>query len=200
MTDGTPRTSVPMHSAAPGRAVRAIEAMARWAAYSGGMVLIGLAVMTVVSILGRALGFGAIRGDYELASVGGALAVFAFLPWCQLRRGHVTVDIVAKRLPGRGAAMLGLLGDALVTLAAGLILRQLWLGFGAKLPFLPQPLRDVLGFGPAPFFPETTYELAIPVWAPYGVALMLSTLFFAASLATVLRSMVWVRRGYEGTA
>ena len=178
----------------------AIEALARWSAYAGGIVLAGMATMTVLSILGRATGLGAIRGDYELVATGCALAVFAFLPWCQLRRGHVTVDVVAALLPPRAQATLGLLGDLIVTVAAILILRQLWFGFGEKLPYLDQPVRDALGFGYAPFFAETTYELEIPIWLPYGVALVLSALFVAASLYTVGRAWLWVREGREGTA
>ena len=184
----------------PGRIGAGIESLCRWAAYGGGIVLAGMATMTVLSIVGRATGIGAIRGDYELVATGCALAVFAFLPWCQLRRGHVTVDVVAALLPPRAQAVLGLVGDLIVTLAALLILRQLWFGFGEKLPHLDQPLRDALGFGYAPFFAETTYELEIPVWMPYGIALALSCVFVAPCLYTVVRAWRWVRDGREGTA
>ena len=184
----------------PGRVGAVIEFLCRWSAYGGGIVLAAMATMTVLSIVGRATGIGAIRGDYELVATGCALAVFAFLPWCQLRRGHVTVDVVAALLPPRAQAALGLMGDVIVTVASVLILRQLWFGFGEKLPHLGQPLRDALGFGYAPFFAETTYELEIPVWMPYGIALLLAVLFVAASLYTVARAARWVRDGGEGTA
>ena len=186
--------------AAPGPAGRAIEHAARWTAYAGGLVLSGMALLTVLSILSRALGFGSVRGDYELVANGCALAIFAFLPWCHLRRGHVTVDVVASLLPPRAQAALGLVGDLLVAAAAVLILRQLWFAFGEKLPYLDQPLRDRLGFGYLPYFPETTYELEIPVWMPYGAALVLAALFVVTSFYAVLRALRWVRAGAEGAA
>ena len=196
-----PLTTLRQHEpGSPGRIGAAIEIVCRWSAYAGGIVLAAMATMTVLSIIGRATGIGAIRGDYELVATGCALAVFAFLPWCQLRRGHVTVDVVAALLPPRGQAALGLVGDVIVTLAAVLILRQLWFGFGEKLPYLDQPLRDSLGFGYAPFFAETTYELEIPIWMPYGIALLLAALFVTASLYTVVRAAGWVRDGREGAA
>ena len=174
--------------------------LARVAAYAGGVLLAALALMTVTSILGRrftALGLGPITGDYELVAHGVALAVFAFLPWCQMERGHVSVGLLADALPARAKAALGLVADALVALAAGVILVQLWRGFGEKFPYGSDALRAALGMGPKPFFPETTYELEIPVWIPYGVAVALAALFAATALYTVWRALNWTLDGAE---
>ena len=65
-------------------------------AFCGGVVLVAIALTTVISIVGRALipiGLSPIRGDFELVEMGVAVAVFGFLPWCQLNRGHITVDV-----------------------------------------------------------------------------------------------------------
>lgn len=179
---------------------RTIGALAKGAAYGGGLLLSGLALMTVASILGRrlsGLGLGPVPGDYELVAHGVALSVFAFLPWCQLRRGHVSVDLVADALPPRVKAALGLMADALVALAALAILRQIWLGFGEKFPYGSDALRAALGMGPPPFFAETTYELQIPTWMPYGAAVLLALLFALASLYTVWRALNWTLDGHE---
>ena len=179
---------------------RAVEAVARVAAYAGGILLSGLALMTVASILGRrfsTLGLGPIAGDYELVANGVALTVLAFLPWCQLRRGHVTVDLLVDRLPPRGKAALGLVGDALVAAASVVILRQLWLGFAEKFPGGSDALRAGLGMGARPYFPETTYELEIPTWIPYGAAVVLAALLALTSLYTVWRSLNWTIDGVE---
>ena len=178
----------------------AVERGARLAAYAGGILITGLALMTVASIIGRrlsGLGLGPISGDYELVAHGVALAVFAFLPWCQLGRGHVSVDLVADRLPPRLKAALGLVADALVALAAIVILVQLWHGFGEKLPYGSDALRSALGLGPKPFFPETTYELEIPTWIPYAVAVVLAALFAVTALYTVWRALNWTLDGRE---
>ena len=186
-----------------GPAGRAVHAMARGLALAGGAILVGLAGMTVVSILGRALsglGLGPVRGDYELVANGVALAVFYALPWCQLRRGHVTVDVLTARLPPRLHAALGLLGEALLTLAAAVILVQLWAAFAERVPLGGPALREALGLGPPPFFAETTFELQIPVWTLYGAALVGAAAMLVTGLYTTARAARWVAAGQEGRA
>lgn len=178
----------------------AVELAARGLAWIGGAILLALAAMTMVSITGRALdwaGLRAVRGDYELVAHGCALAVFFFLPWCQLKRGHVTVDILTDRFPPRVQALFGLMGDTLITLASGVILRQLWFGFGEKFPYGSEPLREALGMGYKPFYPETTYELQIPVWILYAVALVGAAMMVVVGLYTMARAWGWVRAGRE---
>ncbi|MCW9043641.1 MAG: TRAP transporter small permease [Pseudopelagicola sp.] len=182
---------------------RVVDAIARVMAYGGGLILLAISAMTVISIIGRAgVGYGLapVPGDYELVAHGCALAVFSFLPYCQLKRGHVTVDVLTDRFPVRIRALLGLLGDVLITLAAFVLLRQLWLGFGEKFPYGGDALREALAMGYKPFYPETTYELQIPVWIPYGVALLGAALFALVSLYTVWRSLNWIGAGQEGAA
>jgi TRAP-type C4-dicarboxylate transport system permease small subunit len=146
------------------------------------------------------LGLGPVRGDYELVANGVALAVFYALPWCQLRRGHVTVDVATVRLPPRLHAALGLLGEALLTLAAAVILVQLWAAFAERVPLGPLALREALGLGPPPFFAETTFELQIPVWTLYGAALVGAAAMVVTGLYTTARAARWVAAGQEGRA
>jgi len=185
------------------RTGRIVEAVARTMAYAGGVLLTLIALMVFVSIIGRQLDgwlfFGPIRGDYELVEAGTAIAVFAFLPWCQLKRGHVAVDIVVQHFPLRLKAISGLVGDILLAIVAFVIAWRLWLGFGEKFPFGSDAMREALGMGYRPFFPETTYELEIPVWIPYGVSWIGAALFFVTALYTVWRSVNWVLQGQEGT-
>ncbi|MEM1302958.1 MAG: TRAP transporter small permease, partial [Pseudomonadota bacterium] len=147
------------------RVGRVVEAIARAMAYLGGAILIALALMTLVSIIGRwinAYGIRSIQGDYELVEAGCAIAVFAFLPWCQLNRGHVRVDLFTNGLPARGRAFTAWAGDVLIAGVAFMIMWRLYLGFGEKWPYFSEPLRDALSMGYKPFFAETTYELEIP--------------------------------------
>lgn len=182
------------------RVGRGVEALAKGWAILGGIVLVALAVMTVVSIIGRALtgmGLGPIPGDYELVANGCAIAIFAFLPWCQLRRGHVTVDIFINMLSARAIAVFGFLGDVLVLVVSAVITRQLYLGWGEKFPYGSDALRDALSMGFKPFFAETTYELQIPVWIPYTAALVGAVLMVVVAAYTVWRSLNWVIAGQE---
>jgi len=181
---------------------RAVERIAMAMALAGGVLLSVIALMVCASILGRQLDglwlFGPIRGDYELVEAGTAIAVFAFLPWCQLRRGHVSVDIVVQALPPRVKALSGLIGDILLAVVAYVIAWRLFIGFGEKLPYGGDGLRQTLGFGYRPFFAETTYELQIPIWMPFGLAFIGAALFFVTALYTVWRSLNWVLQGQEG--
>lgn len=183
------------------RVGRVIDTACRVMAVGGGILLTAMAVMTVVSIIGRMFtgyGLGPVRGDYELVANGCALAVFSFLPFCQLKRGHVTVDILTIQFPRRVQAIIGFLGDVLIAIAAIVIFMQLWKGFGEKLPYGSDGLRKALGMGYKPFFPETTYELEIPVWIPYGFALIGALMFVIVGLFTVWRSLNWAIEGEEG--
>lgn len=181
---------------------RIVEGLAKALAYLGGAILAVLSAMTVVSIIGRALNgigpLGPVPGDYEMVANGCAIAVFFFLPYCQLKRGHVTVDIVVNLLPPRAKALFGLIGDAVIAAASILILRQLWLGFGEKFPYGSDALRDALSMGYKPFYPETTYELQMPVWILYGIAVLGAAVMVLVSLYTVGRAARWVLAGQEG--
>jgi TRAP-type C4-dicarboxylate transport system permease small subunit len=180
---------------------RAIERLARALAYVGGIVLVLVAVMVCVSIIGRQFDgvafFRPVRGDYELVELGCVIAVCSFLPWCQLKRGHVAVDVVVQAMPHRAKALSGLMGDLLIAIVAFVMAWRLWVGFGEKFPHGSDALRDALGMGTRPFFPETTYELELPVWIPYGLAFIGLAIFFMTSLYTVWRSLNWTIEGME---
>ncbi len=182
------------------RVGRKLEAATKWLAYAGGAVLVAMAVMTVVSIIGRALiplGLRPLKGDFEMVEVGCAIAIFAFLPWCQIRRGHVTVDIFTSGLPERMKAFLGLVGDSLLAVASYVILWRLWLGFGEKFPYGGDGIRSFFGMGTKPFFVETTYELEIAIWIPYAACLLGALLFFLVSAYSAWRALNWVIEGRE---
>lgn len=143
------------------------EALARWLAMLGGLALVAVTGLTVTSIVGRALtrqGLGPIPGDFELVEALTAFAVFAFLPWCQLRRGHATVDVFTRALPERANRAIDLAAELLMTLVVVLIAWRLWHGMWDKLRYH-----------------ETTFILQFPLWWSFAAA-------FAAAAAGVLVS------------
>lgn len=81
--------------------IAALDRLARGLALAGGAVAVGLALLVTASIALRAAGLGGVRGDFEFVQMGVALLVFAFLPWCQARRGNVMVDTFTNKLPAR---------------------------------------------------------------------------------------------------
>ena len=182
------------------RTGRVLDLVCRVFAYCGGLVLVAAALVTVASVIGRFFlfaGLGPVRGDFELVEISCAIAIFSFLPWCQLNRGHVTVDVLVDRMPKRVQAMFGVLGDLAIAIVSGLILWRIYLGFGEKFPYGSDAFRKALGMGAKPYYPETTYELELPVWIPYGLATLGAALFFVVSIYTVWRALNWVLAGQE---
>lgn len=150
--------------------------------------------MTVISTIGRAfvglqIGLGPIPGDFELVEAGTAVAVFCFLPWCQLKQGHVTVDIIADHLPARWNCTLILIGNALVLVVAFVVAWRLWMGFGEQVTWFSQPVRDMLGFGYKPFTNSTTYILGMPLWYSFLLSFVGAAFFALVSAFTVWRSL-----------
>lgn len=68
-------------------------------ALAGGVLLLGMAVLVTASVLRRWLTSQGVPGDFELLQTGLAVAVFAFMPLCQLRGGNLFVDTFTGRLP-----------------------------------------------------------------------------------------------------
>lgn len=166
--------------------------LSRWLVYIGGLVLCAIALLTVVSVIGRALtGFGlsAIPGDFELVEIGAAVAVFSFLPWCQLNRGHVTVDILVRSFPEKIGRWLELLGNISISIIALIIAWRLWMGMGERVTWFEQTTRDILGFGYKPFSVETTFILGLPTWYGYALGMVGALMFALVSVFTVWRSI-----------
>jgi len=152
----------------------AVEWLARALAVLGGLALLSVTGLTVASITGRVFtrqGLGPIPGDFELVEALTAFAVFAFLPWCQLRRGHATVDVFTSFLPGRINRVIDLVAETLMTLV---IVRIAWrLGYG---------LTDHRRYG------ETTYILQLPLWWPFAACMVAAAVAVAVSVY-----LTWLR-------
>jgi TRAP-type C4-dicarboxylate transport system permease small subunit len=135
-----------------------IYRLARWTALIGGIVLVGLMLMVVVSVSGRAmigLGLGPVPGDFELIEVGIGIAVFFFMPWCYLRGGHATVDLLYMHMPRWFQKSVDLASDVAM-LAVWLVMTwMLWEGMLEKKEYA-----------------ETTFILQMPVWWAYACCLV----------------------------
>lgn len=152
-----------------------IEKSARWLAIVGGLVLVALIILTVTSITGRAFifaGLGPVPGDFELVEVCTAFAVFSFLPWCQIKRGHVTVDIFVSWLSPQKLAFLSVVGNLVLTIVAIILFWRLALGTLDKQSYN-----------------ETTFILQFPLWWGYAACLLGAATFIVVSFYTVWRSL-----------
>lgn len=76
-----------------------MDRIARTIAICGGLFMLAAATMVTISVLLRWLLKSGIRGDFEMVQIATAVAVFAFLPLCQIRRGNVFVDTFTLSTP-----------------------------------------------------------------------------------------------------
>jgi len=102
-------------------------------ALAGGVLLIALATMVMVSVTWRSdlVGGAGVQGDFEMVQMATAVAAFCFLPWCQLRRGNIFVDTFTLKLPPAFQRGLDTLWDIVYALAMGLIAWRLSVGAAA---------------------------------------------------------------------
>ena len=157
-------------SARTGPLGRALHGLCAGLAVLGGGVLVALIVITCVSIAGRVIFSAPIPGDFELVEIGSAVAVFAFLPYCQIARGNVVVDIFTARASARAKAIMDLAGNLAFTAIAGLITWRAALGG-----------LDLHRYG------ETTMVLGVPLWWGFVPAV-----FCAAVLTVVCAYTAWL--------
>lgn len=139
---------------------QAVQTLARVTAIIGGLVLVGLVILTTLSTAGRELGIGEVNGSYEILEAGVAFAIFSFFPICQLHGAHATVDIFTSQLPGRVHRAIIAFWEVVLTAALILISWRLYEG-----------MQRYIGNG------ETTFFLQFPVWWAYSFS-------FAASVVT----------------
>lgn len=133
---------------------RSLHALAEKFAVLGGLLLCALAVLTVLSVLGRNLFSLPIPGDFEIVAMGTAVCVMLCLPWCQLQRGQIKVDLFLDKAPRRLTGILDALGGILCALIAALFAWRMLLG-------LLDALRDR----------DVTVILGLPLWWIYPFAI-----------------------------
>jgi TRAP-type C4-dicarboxylate transport system permease small subunit len=91
----------------------------------GGLALAAAMLVLVGTVIGAAFG-QPILGDSEIVELLVGMAVFAFLPWCQLRGSNVIVDFFSQPLPLRARHGLdALMGVAFVLVAVILTWRMI---------------------------------------------------------------------------
>jgi TRAP-type C4-dicarboxylate transport system permease small subunit len=140
-----------------------LERLARTVALAGGLLLVGVMGMTVVSVLGRYLLGTPVPGDYEITELACGVVAFAFFPYGRITNANIVVELFTGRMPARWKAALDAVHEVVFALVAGLIAWRLFVGGLRKL-------ADG----------ETTMFLGIPIhWAYF------SALLGAALLAVV---------------
>ena len=149
-------------------------------ALAGGLLLVTLIGVECISVLGRSLpelvgwiGLGlhprSVPGDAEIAQVLTATALFSFLPYCQMRGGHIRVDVFSEFFPNALVAVLDRLWGVMFAIIAAVLAWRLMLGWLNKWAN-----------------GDTTMVLRIPEVLPFGVAVLCTLLLLAAIVQSLV--------------
>jgi TRAP-type C4-dicarboxylate transport system permease small subunit len=146
----------------------ALRAVSKVLALLGGLVFIGLVLMSIVSIVGRKVASAPVPGDVELLQMCAAFASASFFAWCHLNHGDVKVDFFTQKLAERTVRKLDAFGSLLVAV------------FGAAVAW-----RSAAGALNLLEYQETSPILGLPIWVaqalmvPGFVVLTLAGLYMA---------------------
>lgn len=156
--------------------VARLEGLARriistWALV-GGFILIAVVLVNSYSILAGALLNAPFAGDFELTELGVAVAIFCFLPYCQLTGANVSADIFTMGAGPRLLAMLALLAAVVATLFAIILIWRMSAGL--------QDYRE---------YAEFTAVLQISIWWAF-VPILVSLLLLAIAALISLREAI----------
>jgi TRAP-type C4-dicarboxylate transport system permease small subunit len=131
--------------------LKVLRPLSRWFAMSGSAIALAVAVMTGVSVVGRAFFKSPIQGDIELTQLGIALSISLCLPWCQLRGANIIVDFFTQKLSTRKQGLLDAIGALLMALMCLLLAWRT--GVGAIAVRQAQ---------------ETSMIISLPMWWVYA--------------------------------
>ena len=173
----------------PGAVGQVLERAAEVVALAGGFVMVAVMLLSSISVLGRSLpqllGFLSARltplnvpGDIEIVQLGGAVAIFCFLPYCQIRRANVFVDFFTRGIAVARRALFDLVANAVYFVLALAIAWQL--GNGMREKFANR---------------DSTMVLRLPEAWPYLFAVIAAWLLVVVVAYTVWRSFAEARTG-----
>lgn len=138
-------------------------------ALAGGLIILALVLITAASAVSNLLFNAPFAGEYELAKHFVGIAIFTFLPYCQLTGANVTVDIFTTGFGPRAKAAMLLASSLLAAAFAILLLHQMSLGFGDYLRY-----------------PEETAVLHLRLWTAFPPILVSLALLLVAAILTAL--------------
>ena len=150
----------------------------RWWALLGGGVTLALSVMTAGSAISNIIFDRPFPPDYELVKHFIAIAIFMFLPYCQLTGSNVTVDIFTENMGNRGKSAMSAFASLFAAAFAILLFTQMYEGLFSYLRYR-----------------EVTPVLNLPLWTACPPILLSLLLLLAASVITLVDGWRGFTRG-----
>jgi TRAP-type C4-dicarboxylate transport system permease small subunit len=146
----------------------------------GGVLLLGVVLVTAWSLFRDIVWSQPVTGENEIVQVGIAVAVFSFLPYCQLTGANISADIFTARLGARVIALLTLLGAAVALVFACILVWRTWAGLFDYREYL-----------------ETTPIMQFPIWMAFIPILISIVLLVLASAISIYEAIDDFRAGRE---
>ena len=138
----------------------------------GGIALLVVTAFTVVSVFGRTAFDSPVLGDQEIVEIGVAVALFSFMPYCQMREANVIVGFFTAGLSISARAFLDALMNAIFSACIVIVTWRLAVGgLGA------------FKAGDASMF------LRLPHWWGYAAAFVACLFWTLACFYSVFRSV-----------
>jgi TRAP-type C4-dicarboxylate transport system permease small subunit len=135
-----------------------------------------MALMTVVSVIGRSLFSHPILGDVELVQLGCAVVVACFLPYTQFHRANIIVDFFTTGARERTQRRMDALGSLLYTAVLVLVTWRVAVG-GIDIHEAQ----------------ESSMLMNLPLWIPY--LLMVPGLALCVVIGAVQTVQQWQEAG-----
>lgn len=157
---------------------RVLYSISKWLAIIGGILLCLMALLTTLSVTGRSLFLAPVPGDFELVAIGTGLAVFAFLPWCQMNRGNVLVDIFMSAAPVRAKTACDIVGGIFYLVIASLLTWRMIFGG-----------LDMYNYA------EKSMTINFPRWTTFPPSILMLGFLVIVIAYTVWRSIAETRAG-----
>ncbi len=154
---------------------RLLFELAKWFAYTGGLIFIALVIMSAVSIVGRKLFNAPVPGDVEVLQMSAAFASATFFAYCHLMHGDVKVDFFTAHMTSGRRLVLDSAGSLLIGLIGALLAWRT--GVGAL------SLKEA---------GESSAVLELPVWI--AQALMVPSFVLMALSGFYMCLLPWTRR------
>jgi TRAP-type C4-dicarboxylate transport system permease small subunit len=157
---------------------RMLYRIAKWLAIFGGIVLSAMALLTTASVIGRSIFLQPVPGDFELVAIGNGLAVFAFLPWCQIVRGNVMVDFFMSAAPTRSRLLADIMGGLIYLLISALLTWRMIFGG-----------IDMYNYN------ELSMTINFPRWTTFPISIAMMAFLTVVIIYTIGRSIAEMRAG-----
>jgi TRAP-type C4-dicarboxylate transport system permease small subunit len=136
----------------------------------GGLLALAVALLATTSVAMRWLFNAPIDGDFEYVKMATAIAVFAYLPYTQARRGNIMVDTFTGWLPSRMQQLMDAFWDLAYAALMGYVGYCLIYG-----------TLDAIKSG------ETTMQRQLPLWPSIALSTALCLVLALTAVATAWR-------------